>query len=104
MPSSLTVRRLPCEPYHVSKGAASVSSRRAYLDAKLPLGYGRQAPMQGDVMEARSMKVAKWTDWFNLLERRGKCGMATGLIPQQAQNGVIGFMSRRKGRLDMGAD
>ena len=22
-----------------------------------------------DVMEARSLKVAKWTDWFNLLER-----------------------------------
>ena len=25
MPCSLTVRRLPCEPYHVSQGPASVS-------------------------------------------------------------------------------
>jgi len=33
--------------------------------------YGRHSPRQGDVMEGRSMKVAKWTDWFNLLERRG---------------------------------
>ncbi len=59
--------------------------------------YGRQAPMQGDVMEEPRMKVAKWTDWFNLLERRGKCGMGSGLIPQQAQNGMIGFMSLDKG-------
>ena len=56
--------------------------------------------MQGDVMEVGRMKVAKWTDWFNLLERR----MASGWIPQQEQNGMIGFMSRRKGRLDSGAD
>ncbi len=28
--------------------------------------------MQGDVMAERRMKVAKWTDWFNLLERRGQ--------------------------------
>ena len=54
-------------------------------------------------MEERGMKVAKWTDWFNLPERRGKCGMGSGLIPQQAQNGMIGFMSQRKGRLDIGA-
>ncbi len=50
-------------------------------------------------MAEPSLKVAKWTDWFNLLERR----MGSGLIPQQAQNGMIGFMSRAKGRLDMGA-
>jgi len=50
------------------------------------------------------MKVAKWTDWSNLLERRGKCGMGSGLIPQPAQNRMIGFMSRAKGRLDSGAD
>jgi len=55
-------------------------------------------------MEAQRMKVAKWTDWFNLLERRGKCGMGSGLIPQLAQNGMIGFMSRKKVRLDIGAD
>ncbi len=30
--------------------------------------------------------------------------MGSGLIPQQAQNGMIGFMSREKGRLDIGAD
>ncbi len=50
------------------------------------------------------MKVAKWIDWFNLLERRGKSGMATGLIPPPAQIGMIGFMSRRKVRLDIGVD
>ena len=60
--------------------------------------------MVEDVMGERSMKVAKWTDWFYLLERRGKCGMGSGLIPQLAQNGMIGFMSRGKGRLDVGAD
>ncbi len=32
---------------------------------------GPHSPRRGDVMEVRSMKVAKWTDWFNLLERRG---------------------------------
>jgi len=48
-------------------------------------------------MEARSVKVAKWTDWFNLLERRGKSGMGSGLIPQLAQNGMIGFSSLDKG-------
>jgi len=55
-------------------------------------------------MEEPSLKVAKWTDWFNLLERLGKSGMDSGWIPQQEQNGMIGFMSRRKGRLDSGAD
>ena len=34
-------------------------------------------------MEARRMKVAKWTDWFNLLERRGKW-----------EHWMVGFMSR----------
>jgi len=55
-------------------------------------------------MEEPSLKVAKWTDWFNLLERRGKSGMGSGLIPQQAQNGMIGSLSRRKVRDDSGAD
>ena len=55
-------------------------------------------------MEEPSLKVAKWTDWFNLLERRGKSGMGSGLILQPAQNGMIGAFSRVKGRLDIGAD
>ena len=66
--------------------------------------YGRHSPRRGNMTEARSLKVAKWTDWFNLLERRGKSGMGSGLIPQLAQNGMIGFMSRRKVRVDISAD
>ena len=44
--------------------------------------------MQGDVMEARRMKVAKWTDWFNLLERRGKWEhWMVGPCPDQVRYG-----------------
>ena len=76
----------------------------ACRDAKLSIGCGATLTHAGDVMEEPRMKVAKWTDWFNLYERRGKRGMATGLIPPPAQNGMIGLLSRRKVRLDSGAD
>ena len=74
-------------------------SRPACLDASLSIGCGATLTKAGDGMEEPSLKVAKWTDWFNRLERR----MGSGLIPQLAQNGVIGCMSRRKVRVDSGA-
>ena len=42
----------------------------------------------GDAMEAPRMKVAKWTDWFNLLERRGKWEhWMNSACPDQARYG-----------------
>ena len=64
-------------------------SRPAYLDAKLSIGCRATLTKVGGRDGGVAMKVAKWTDWFNLLERR----MGSGLIPQLAQNGMIGFMS-----------
>ncbi len=47
-------------------------------------------------MEARGMKLVAWTDWFNLLERRGKCGMGSGSTLWREKSGMIGFMSQVK--------
>ena len=42
-------------------------------------------------MGARSMKVAKWTDWFNLLEWRGKwVGENDRKRPDAKSDGLIG--------------
>ena len=39
-------------------------------------------------MEERGMKVAKWTEWFNLLERRGKWEhWMNSACPDQARYG-----------------
>ena len=44
--------------------------------------------MQGGVMGEQGMKVAKWTDWFNLLERRGKWEhWMVGPCPDQVRYG-----------------
>ncbi len=44
----------------------------ACRDDSLQLGCGPTINLGGDVMGKQRMKVAKWMDWFNLLERRGK--------------------------------